>query len=70
MVSDKHKIEGTLDPRCRGCFWESKLKRCRCGGVIHNEFEDETFDGEDEHVITSDHCDSCDDPREAEDQTI
>lgn len=60
MISDKHVI---VDGRCKECFWPM-LKKCECGGTIHNEFVDEMWDGENDHVITSKHCDKCDNPRE------
>ena len=48
---DKEHFKGAI--KCSGC-WE-RPHRCICGGIIHNEFEDESEDG----PTTWQRCDSC-----------
>lgn len=46
---------------CKKCYYDAS--RCKCGGVIHYQFEDEFEDG----VSVSEHCTLCDNPAYAGD---
>lgn len=51
------------DYKCGGC-WPGFPKRCECGGLVHAQFEDEIWTGEDEIVILKRKCDSCGDDQD------
>ena len=56
-----HKLSPPLNPNhnfmlCDDC-WTGSISYCVCGGLIHNEFEDDNWDD----VILNYECDNCGD---------
>ena len=57
--------DGTFDmhlvgnPECDACWQRPTL--CRCGGLIHSEYSDESYDSEtgDESIFLEYCCDKC-----------
>ena len=46
---------------CGEC-WYTPLKKCECGGLIHQQFADESYDGYSLYFL----CDKCDNDDEPE----
>jgi len=51
------------NPNCSKC-WTDFPKKCKCGGLIHAEFGDESYDGDYWLYYKCDECGSTDEPEE------
>lgn len=54
---DEHIIG---DTECNNCWSDNYPKKCKCGGLIHQQFIDESYDS----VCTAKRCDNCNDDYE------
>jgi hypothetical protein len=54
-----HHEKGNL--RCDACWSTREIERCHCGGLIHNEFFDEIWAGDDygTFIELNFRCDKC-----------
>jgi hypothetical protein len=58
MEIDGHTIG---DPKCHVC-WNGRANPCECGGLVHNEFGDENYDGDYWLSYLCEKCGSTDGP--------
>lgn len=59
LAPDEHEVG---NPECPACYEEGYPRPCRCGGLVHSSFGDESVTEEGEENIWCYHgCDRCGD---------
>jgi hypothetical protein len=61
IINNEYMVHEIGNRKCKGClrWWDRELDTHKCGGLMHQEYDDEDWDGS---TYTIDRCDKCGEP--------